>query len=252
MSRENHIQLPIKGFLELSLLDWQGKVASVMFLGGCNFRCPYCHNGQLIQPAAPLPDIPLGHILEHTEKHRGWIDGVVITGGEPTIHAGLPELIQTVKQAGWGVKLDTNGSNPDMLEKLISGGWVDYVAMDVKAPLNDIDYARAAGGIVNLEYIRRSIDLLMQKNIVPRLIGGLQNMVEYEFRTTVCPNLLDERKLVSLLESIQGARRLFLQNFHPAQAQDPGFRQIQAFTREQLEKFAGIASGYVQYCNVKA
>ncbi len=232
--------LPIKGFLELSLLDWQGKVASVMFLGGCNFCCPYCHNGQLVTGFVSLPEIPLGHILECMEKHRGWIDGIVITGGEPTIHAELPGLIQTLKQAGWGVKLDTNGSNPDMLGGLISGGWLDYVAMDIKAPLNDIDYARAAGGKFNLEHIRCSIDLLMQ------------NKVEYEFRTTVCPNLLDERRLVSLLESIRGARRLLLQNSHPAQAQSPDFRRIQAFTREQLEKFAEIAAGYVQSCYVKA
>jgi len=138
----------IRGFIETSLLDWDGKVTSVVFLPYCNFKCPFCDNGILIENPETLPEIKIETIENFVQKRKDFIDGVVITGGEPTIHPWLTDLIGRLKQMDVQVKLDTNGSNPNYLSTLITNHQVDYVAMDLKAPLND-KYHEAAGTKVN-------------------------------------------------------------------------------------------------------
>ncbi len=228
----------IKGFIETSMLDWWGNIASVLFLPGCNFRCPYCHNHELAHNPNALPDIPLEKVLARLSRFKGWIDGIVITGGEPTLHNNLPDIIRRIKQGSvtqdaWLVKLDTNGSNPDMLAQLLDEGLLDYVAMDVKAPLNELDYQRATGCGAKVESVRECIDLL--KN------SGL----DYELRTTVCPTLLDKPKLKQLLDQIKGAKRLVLQNFKPAQVLDPDFQQIKPYSKEFIHELGQMSEKYV-------
>jgi pyruvate formate lyase activating enzyme len=193
---------PIKGFQPNTLLDWPGKICAILFLPGCNFRCPYCHSRELVGDAAGIESIPLGAVLEHLAGQRDWIDGVVITGGEPLGQPHLRALIETLRGRGLGIKLDTNGSHPSPLAELIDAGLLDYVAMDVKAPLDE-RYERVAGVAVDLGAIRRSIELLGE------------GRVEHELRTTFCPALLDESAVLEMAAQLAGARRWILQPFRP-------------------------------------
>ena len=141
--------LSIKGFLETSFVDWPGKVVSVLFLPRCNFRCPFCHNHSLVVNPAGYDDIPRPYIMARLTELKEWVDGVCISGGEPTIHPRLPSLMAEVKEVGLAVKLDTNGSRPDILQALLAQGLVDCVAMDIKAPLNE-KYQEIVGMPVDL------------------------------------------------------------------------------------------------------
>src|SRR5512135_851580 len=149
--------IEIKGFLETSFLDWPGKLCSVLFLPLCNFRCPYCHNHPLVFHPEQYADISLEVVLNRLRSLKNWIDGVCISGGEPTLHRGLPLLIQEIKRKKFLVKLDTNGSNPQMLRDLIENKSIDFVSMDVKAPLDPFHYSRSAGVPINMKPILESI-----------------------------------------------------------------------------------------------
>jgi pyruvate formate lyase activating enzyme len=226
--------LSIKGFIETSMLDWWGKLSAVLFLPGCNFRCPYCHNPDLVLRPRTLSDIPLAYVLKRLAEFKGWLDGVVITGGEPTLHPELPALIRCLKKAGWPVKLDTNGSRPDMLKKLLADNLLDYVAMDVKAPLNELDYQRAAGKGIAVGAIKQTINLLKGAN------------VDYELRTTVCPGITDKDKLTELFSQLKGVKRLVLQNFKPAQVIDEQWQNLKPFPNEYLQEMGHLGKGYVE------
>ncbi len=229
---------PIRGFIETTMLDWEGSLASVVFLPGCNFRCGYCHARHLIETRVSDEVIPLEAVLLALRRHRGWIDGVVISGGEPTIHKGLSELIARFHAEGLGVKLDTNGSRPGVLESLLGEGVLDYVAMDVKAPLDET-YAQVAGVEVDLDAIRRSIDLLLSSN------------VPYEFRTTVCPAQLGEEEIERIARSVSGARLLYLQPFRPVNCYDRSFESITAYNQDRMRELCRIAAPYVERCLVR-
>ncbi len=204
----------IKGFLETSFLDWKGKICSVLFLPYCNFRCPYCHNHPLILHPEDYSSIPLEDILNRINSFKGWIDGVCITGGEPTIHKGLPDIIRRIKQQGFLVKLDTNGSNPQMIEFLIEEKLVDFISMDVKAPLNPFNYWRVAGESINLDLILRSIEILKR------------GKVEYEFRMTVVPKFHSKEDIKTLAYQLKAGPNLILQNFNPENPLDPSLKNV--------------------------
>jgi pyruvate formate lyase activating enzyme len=200
---------PIKGFLETSFLDWQGAISAVVFLPGCNFSCPYCHNHTLATDPDSLMTFPLEDVLGRLKPFVGWIDGVVVSGGEPTLHPGLPELLAEFKQAGFGVKLDTNGYRPQVLAGLLERRLVDLVAMDVKAPLEEPAYARAAGRPVDVGRVRASLELLR---------GG---RVPYELRTTLWPGWHGQAELQTMAGQLAGAQAWTLQAVDPAAAWNP-------------------------------
>ncbi|MDF1555443.1 MAG: anaerobic ribonucleoside-triphosphate reductase activating protein [Deferrisomatales bacterium] len=177
---------PIKGFLETSFIDWPGQVAAVVFLPGCNFRCPYCHNHGLVLHPEEYQSWSLEGILLHLDKYRSWVDGVCVSGGEPTGHAGLPELLRQLRAAGWATKLDTNGSRPEVLRLLLDEGLLDAVALDLKAPLEAIPYRRNSGWNGDPQRVAESLELA--------LAAGLSLQV----RTTVHPNLLGLAELERL------------------------------------------------------
>lgn len=225
----------IKGFIETSFCDWDGKLSSVIFLPGCNLRCPFCQNGDLVTRPDALDTIDFGLVGSYLEDKRGWIDGVVITGGEPTIWPGLPELICDIKCLGVGVKLDTNGTNPCMLHSLAQEGLLDYVAMDIKSALDE-RYQRAAGTAVDLEAIRRSIGLVMS-------MGD-----SYEFRTTLVPGIVGEDEIESIAISIEGARKYVLQRFVPDNSLDKSMRQALPYRDTFIAQLVERASNYVGEC----
>ncbi len=189
----------IGGFQRFSLIDFPGRVSGIIFVAGCNFRCPYCHNPELVNPALFPPPIEKEEIVSFFKNRIGKLDGVVITGGEPTLASDLISFIRKFKEMHYLVKLDTNGSHPDILDILLSEGLIDYVAMDIKAPFEK--YEEITKVKIDTEKIQKSINLIMSRN------------VEYEFRTTYFTPLLSEEDIVKISILIKGAKRYAIQRF---------------------------------------
>jgi pyruvate formate lyase activating enzyme len=218
------MMVEIKGFLETSFLDWPGRLCSVLFFPCCNFRCPYCHNHPLVFHPERYSTIPLEDILDRLRSLRNWIDGVCLTGGEPTLHADLPPLIREIKRQGFLVKLDTNGSNPQALKNLTKTEEIDFVSMDVKAPLDPFRYSRSTGLFTNLTPILESIEILRK------------GRVEYEFRMTVVPGLHREEDIKALGDQLRVGRRFILQNFNPENPLDPSLKSTIPYDPKVLKK----------------
>ncbi|HMK34898.1 MAG TPA: anaerobic ribonucleoside-triphosphate reductase activating protein [Desulfomonilaceae bacterium] len=214
----------ITGFIRTSFLDWPGKICSVIFLAGCNFRCPACHNAALVAQSDTRPEYPIDEIVRYLEKRKGWIDGVAVTGGEPTIRKNLPELLRLLRQTGTKIKLDTNGYNPAMLSHVISSQLIDAVAMDVKAPLTSTEYSRVTGTPLNIRLIKRSIEIIKESKL------------ETTFRTTVIPHLVEERQLSEIRNFLGKVKNYKVQSFRNEETLDPSFSGLEEFSLERVEK----------------
>lgn len=214
----------IKGVVESSFIDYPGKISLVIFTAGCNFHCHYCHNPELVNPSPPF--ITEEEVLKKIESKEEWIDGVVITGGEPTLHKDLPEFIKKIKKFGLLVKLDTNGSNPEMLKKIIEEKLVDYIAMDVKAPLEE--YSRITQMECNPDLIKQSIKLIRESGI------------EYEFRTTILPSLIKEEDLVKIGYLLEGSDLLVIQTFRNDKTLDEDYKTQPSYLQPQTDHFVRI------------
>ena len=219
----------IHGLQKMTLLDFPGRVACTVFLGGCDFRCPYCHNFELADGTAK-PVMDDGALFAFLEKRRGLLDGVAITGGEPCLHPGLVELMRKIRAMGYAVKLDTNGAHPDRLEAILAEGLADYVAMDIKN--SPEKYARTAGlKEMDLSPIRRSVSLLMN------------GAADYEFRTTVVDELHAQADFEAIGAWIAGARRYFLQAF--TDRDSVPFANLHAPSVEKMKAYAAVAARFV-------
>ena len=207
-------RVEIKGFLETSFLDWPGEVASVLFLAGCNFRCPFCHNHGLVLNPREYESLEWADVRDRLSGMAGWVDGVVISGGEPTLSPGLGDLIVEIKKLGLKVKLDTNGSRPNVLAGLLADGRLDHVAMDVKSELEEDAYARCAGRSGFLEPVKTSLDILNSADI------------PYTLRTTVVPGLHDEESIMRLAGQLRFAPVWNLQKFSPENTLDCSYRSL--------------------------
>ena len=209
----------ISGLQKLTLLDFPGRLAATVFLGGCNFRCPFCHNATLVLSPGECERISEEELLEFLKSRKGKLTGVCITGGEPTLYPTLKDLIKKIKDMSFSVKLDTNGTNPTLLSELIEERLIDYVAMDIK---NSPDkYPLTVGADVDMNKINRSIDILLSEK------------VDYEFRTTVVRELHSYEDFHAISEWIKGAKRYFLQTFEDSgDLIGSGFS---AYSREETE-----------------
>ena len=232
-SLQRGLTLDVKWFVDVSFVDWDGKISSVIFLPSCNFRCPFCHNVNLVLNPEKLETIPLKYIEHQLQKQKGWTDGVCITGGEPTLHSILPELCSRIKKMEFLVKLDTNGTNPTMLKELMDKKFLDYVAMDIKAPLTIEKYSKATG--VNaeslLENVKESIRLLLESSI------------DYEFRTTIVPTIHDLDDIKQICRSLRGCKKYVLQKFDVSIRKtviDPDF-MTKSLSEEEMQKFLTAA-----------
>lgn len=191
--------LPIKGFEKTSLIDYPPYTSSVIFIGGCNFRCKYCQNSDLVLKYKELPSLNEQEILKHLEEKKMWIDAVVITGGEPTLYNELIDFVRSIKKLGMKVKLDTNGTNPELMWDMMEEGLLDYVAMDIKAPYES--YENLTVFPVDMEKIKKSISLIKNSG------------VDYEFRTTPVPGLVNKEDVENIGKWLSGAKRYILQYF---------------------------------------
>ncbi len=192
--------MKIFGMEKMSLVDYDGKVACTLFTGNCNFKCGFCHNGGLVLDYSTLPYYSEDDIFDYLIKRKGILDGVCVSGGEPTLNADLPKFIEKIKAIGYSVKLDTNGTNPDVLKSLISSGLIDYVAMDIK---NDKENYGKIIGIenYNTRKVEKSVSIL------------LENTVNYEFRTTLINNFHEFENIKNIANWINGAKKYCLQKF---------------------------------------
>ena len=223
------------------MLDWEGMLASTIFLPGCNFRCPFCQNPDLVVRPSELESVPFSSIEQFLLEREGWIDGVCITGGEPCLHKDLPDLCERIRSIGFGVKLDTNGSMPRMLESLLDDELFDFVAMDIKAPLEAGPY-RVASGCDRpdlVEQVGRSIDLIIGSDI------------PHEFRTTVVPILHSPADVGRIAERIEGEEVFVLQHFSPKETLDPRFAELKPFTGENMKSMVREAKRFVPKCVVR-
>lgn len=217
--------MKIHGLQKLTLLDFPGRLGCTIFLGGCNFRCPFCHNGNLVLHPEREQEIGEEYILDFLRRRRGILDGVCITGGEPTLERDLPEFMWKVKNMGYQVKLDTNGYKPGVLKRLAGAGLVDYVAMDIKNAPNR--YAETAGV--------KELEILRIQESVDYLLGA---PVDYEFRTTVTRELHHREEFETIGRWLAGAKRYFLQNY---QESDAVICPVYSgYSGEQLERFREI------------
>lgn len=226
--------MEIKGVIDLSFVDWDGKVSSVFFLPSCNFRCPYCHNVALVLHPETEETTSFERVEDYLKKHRTWIDGICITGGEPTLHSDLPDLCSKLKEMGFPVKLDTNGTNSMMVKALIEKGLVDYVAMDIKASLTAEKYSKAIG--VNAEKLLEKVE-----ETIRTLLGS---KIDYEFRTTVVPTLHEEKDIEEICGSIKGCKKYVLQKFDISvgkETLDPNFSKLKPYTDKEMEMFLTTA-----------
>lgn len=222
--------MKIAGLQKLSLLDYPEKICCTVFTSGCNFRCPFCHNSSLVLDLDEATYMTEDDFFSYIEKRRNLLDGVCVSGGEPLIHAGIEQFLRKIKDLGYLVKLDTNGSFPERLKELVNKRLCDYVAMDIKSSRSG--YLKAIG-LSSFEYLKieKSIKFLME------------NTVAYEFRTTAVKELHSNNDFISISEQIKGASRYVIQNF--VNSDDVIDKSLSAFSQQELEEFASHFHGKV-------
>ena len=237
--------MKIYGLARLTLLDYPGHVACTVFLSGCDFRCPYCHNYELAEGKS-RPVMEEEELLAFLKKRTGLLDGVAFTGGEPCLHAGLPDLIRKVRQLGYAIKLDTNGYHPGMLKSLLAEGLVDYVAMDIKnspekyawtSGLTTQGGEKAGSADFDLSVIRESIAILMQSG------------VEYEFRTTVVRQFHAPEDFEKMGELIRGADRYYLQCF--TDRDTVPYAGFSALSEEEMHTCRDLIAAFVKKAEIR-
>jgi len=242
--------MKILAIQKTTLIDYPGHVAATVFLAGCNFRCPWCYSKELVLPELikTVPEIPEQKILEFLRGKKSYLEGIVLCGGEPTVNPDLPQFIQKIKDMGFLVKLDTNGSNPEMLDALIGKKLIDYVAMDIKLPKERYDQVFFAA--VPVENIQKSIDILKTAG------------VDYEFRTTVVPGVHTEDDLILMSEWVggsasseqageQGKPKYYLQNFRAERNIDPAYGAIKPYSDEFFAQVCAKIAGRFSVCKLR-
>ena len=225
----------IKGLQKTTLLDFPGRVACTVFTGGCNFRCPFCHNASLVLSPNSVSGISEEDFFSFLSKRNGILDGVCITGGEPLLQKDIVDFIRRIKNEGFAVKLDTNGSFPDRLKAIVSENLIDYIAMDIKNC--EEKYLLTAGIDENCKQVFDSIDFIMSSG------------VEYEFRTTVVKELHSVQDIKNIAKRIKGAKRYFLQNFKDSG--DLIRSDFSAHSEDELRKMLAAAAPYVEMCQLR-
>jgi len=236
--------MQIGGLQKLTLIDFPGKLACTVFCLGCNFRCPFCYNPELVLPKKikNQPRILERLFFNFLKERKGLLEGVTIGGGEPTIYKDLPDFIKKIKKLDYLVKLDTNGSNPRMLKDLIDQKLVDYVAMDIKAPKER--YYEVVGrpkkeNAKLVKDVEKSIKILKDSNI------------DFEFRTTVIPIILEKDDILRIARWIEPAKKYYLQNFRPEKTLDPKFEKIKPYPREYMLEILKAVAPFFEFCQLR-
>jgi len=250
--------MQIGGLQKLTLIDFPGRLAATVFLCRCSFRCPWCYSSELVLPEKikQQPKISENEFFNFLKKRKGLLEGICVTGGEPTIHKDLPDFIKKIKKLGYLVKLDTNGSNPKMLKDLIDEKLIDYVAMDIKAPIgakmqnakcksqNDKSkcknkYEKATGVKVDLEKIKKSIEIIKNSGI------------DYEFRMTVVPTIHTKEDIIQIAREVSPAKRYYLQNFRAEKTIDSKFAKIKSYSEKEILEIQKAIAPFFEICRIR-
>jgi pyruvate formate lyase activating enzyme len=231
----------IKGLQKHTLLDYPGKIACTIFVFGCNFQCGYCHNPELVKAelAKKVKTYSEQEILDFLTERIDFLEGVCITGGEPTLNPDLPGFIKKIKQLGYKVKVDTNGTNPEMLEKLLKNKLADYIAMDIKAPFRK--YEQVVKARVKIENLKKSIDII-------------KRFPEYEFRITIVPGLINKDDLIEIAEYLKknkANKAFYLQGFRNKICLNKKFEKIKPYSKQDMQKFYEAIKGYFKKCEIR-
>ena len=227
--------MKIHGLMKMTLLDFPGQVACTVFLGGCDMRCPFCHNSELLDMNAP-EEMDENGLYDFLSKRKGLLDGVVFTGGEPLLRRDLMPVMRKIREMGYKIKLDTNGNHPDRLKEIVGAGLVDYVAMDIK------NSPEKYGVTIGLP----DFDISKVKESVEFLLSG---KVPYEFRTTIVKQFHDEESMKKIAEWIKGADRYYLQGF--VDRETVHFSGLEACSKEQMESFLKIVKSSVKEADLR-
>ncbi len=230
----------IGGFQKQSLVDYPKKISSIIFLMGCNLRCPYCHNMESLV-LSKAKSIPKDYVLSYLKENKGLIDAVTISGGEPTIYNDLVDFIIEIKKLGYLVKLDTNGTNPDLLNKLISEKLIDYIAMDIKSAIRIREYNLSIGNNLNkqlFDNIKKSIDIIRNSNI------------EYEFRTTIVKGIHTKDDILDIIDYVSDVNRYSIQNYSNEVVKSDLLTSFSIDTLEEIKKYANSRIKDVQIKNI--
>ncbi|MBS4539116.1 anaerobic ribonucleoside-triphosphate reductase activating protein [Clostridium sp. D2Q-11] len=218
-----------------SFIDYPGKISTILFIKGCNFRCPYCHNSHIINNNKnPLDQ---GLIMSFLNKRKKFIDAVTITGGEPTLYNELYALIKEIKKQGFSIKLDTNGTNPKIIEKLLDNNLVDYIAMDIKTSFKR--YGDVTNALVDINKIKESIRIIKNSDI------------DYEFRTTICKELIDKNDVLEIADYLRGSKRYILQNFRDRDTVLDGKNKFYPYEMIRLKEIKLEIENLFENCKIR-
>ncbi len=235
-------KINIRKLIPTSLIDWEGMIVSTLYVGGCNFRCPFCYNVDLVTNPQKLPIIPEEDIFNFLRERRDFLDGICLSGGEPTIYDDLPEFLTKLRNYKIKIKIDTNGSQPEMIAEVIKKGLVDFIAMDIKTYLQTESYKKITGiedeQVIN--NIKKSINLI-------RFSG-----MEYEFRTTVVPIFHDQNTIEEIGRAIKGSKQYVLQNFYPNEKLlDNNLVNITPYSQNKMEEMKEKITSYVKIVKIR-
>lgn len=218
-----------------SFIDYPGKISTVLFVKGCNFRCSYCHNSHIVENTnAPIDQ---GDVFKFLNKRKKYIDAVTISGGEPTLYNEIYDLIKKIKDLGFYVKLDTNGTNPNMINKLLDNNLLDYIAMDIKTSFDK--YENIINSIVDINHVKESIHIIRNSDL------------DYEFRTTLCKELIDEKDILDIAEYLKGSKKYILQNFRDRDTILSGINKFHPYEKEKLIKIREKIEDLFQICEIR-
>jgi len=229
----------IAGFIKTTLLDWDGMVACTVYLAGCNLRCPYCHNKAIVVNADGAEAIDENSVLTYIENNSDFIDGVVVSGGEPLINKDLGKFLKKIKALGVKVKMDTNGMFPEMLDDLMGAGLVDMVAMDVKSSLSGDRYNAVAGADADIDAVKRSIRMIIDSGI------------DHEFRTTAVPVYVKEKDIEDICKNIKGAKKYRIHQFRNKTTIADSLTVLDPYPESKLTEMAEIAKKYVKDVKIR-
>ncbi|MCX6764745.1 MAG: anaerobic ribonucleoside-triphosphate reductase activating protein [Candidatus Nealsonbacteria bacterium] len=231
--------MEIGGLQKLTLIDYPKKLACTVFTTGCNFRCPFCYASELVLPEKikNQPKIAQSVFFNFLKEKKGLIEGVVICGGEPTIHKDLPSFIKKIKKMNYSVKLDTNGSNPAVLKKLIENNFIDYVAMDIKGPKES--YQKLTVRKINVANVERSVKILKESKI------------DFEFRTTIVPEILEKKDITQIARWIGPGGKYYLQGFRPEKTVDPRFEKVKPYPGEYMVEIKNAVAPLFDVCEIR-
>jgi len=233
--------MEFKGFIKTSVIEYPGKIVSLVFVGGCNFRCPFCQNPDLVLNSRSLPSTGEKEVIDYLLSKRKWLDGLVITGGEPMLEKDLPNFLSKIKKEGFLVEIETNGTNPGMLRDLVKRSLIDYLALDIKAPFEWEKYRKVAGIVDKklLGKVKESVKILSRSNI------------DYELRTTVVPGLVDQEDVISIARGLEGVKKYVLQQFVPKITLDKQYEKIKPYSKDKLEEMKEKIADYVESCEIR-